>query len=220
MFPNPDFPQKEQAQATIEKAKNILNQYSFLEIQALIARERNLEKDAIRFENIAAKELLIKKIKDKMDTIAQLEKDKQAITAEIQKFKATAEKSERNKIKRQKKQEKKKLQTTQPQELPLPKLPIPPLNIKPLHIKPPKSKLKQTVAIKRTLMRANSCNTEIELKKVYFDYCERTNSRCIFKEITDKSAWHYDKKTNSLKIFFADVILHNDCDSSSSSDDS
>jgi len=212
--------ESKQMQAITKETKNILQLYIPAQIQAIIARGKNLETDAIQFENIAAKEILIKKIKDKETTITQLEKEKQAITTEKQKITTQKKQAAQKKIKKQKRKEQKKQQPTQPQELPLPKLPIPPLNIKPLHIKPPKSKLKQTVAIKRTLMRANSCNTEIELKKVYFDYCERTNSRCIFKEITDKSAWHYDKKTNSLKIFFADVILHNDCDSSSSSDDS
>jgi paraquat-inducible protein B len=213
MFPNPDFPQKEQAQAAIDKAKKILNQYSPIEIQIIIARERNLEEDAIKLENIAEKELLSKKIKDTIDNIAQLEREKKAIIAEIQKAAAQKKKAEQNKIKKQARKEKEQLQKTQPKELPLPKLPIP-------SIKPPKSKLHQTIAIKRTLMRANNCNSEKELREVYFDYCERTDSRCIFKHITNYSAWHYTKKTNLLEIFISDKACDIFHDSSSSSDDS
>jgi len=210
-----ELTESKQMQAITKETKNILQLYIPAQIQAIIARGKNLETDAIQFENIAAKEILIKKIKDKETTIAQLEKEKQAITAEIQKIAAQKKQAAQKKIKKQKRKEQKKQQPTQPQELPLPKLPIPPLNIK-----PPKSKLQQTVAIKRTLMRANSCNTEIELKKVYFDYCERTNSRCIFKTNSDYSAWHYSRKTNLLEIFISDEACGIFHDSSSSSDDS
>jgi len=215
MAPNPTFPTMEQTQATTKKIKNDLKLYSAAEIQAIIARERNLEDDAKRFDDIAKKELLIDKINYSMNIVKQLEKEKKATTAEIKKTEeeikrteAKIKKAAENKIKRQNNKKKKRLQTT---ELPLPVLPTP-------HTKRPRTELQQTLAIKLALMRTNNCETEVQLRLVYYNYCEKHHCSCIYRQINEKSAWHYSKDDNQIKIIFDTNIFF--CDHAHQADDS